>query len=78
MRMVKTILEILNTSSVQRENPSQTNLFFVILTLSPTHNYGVGVLPQKSWYKFLKTLSSFFYKFASTGVILIDEWTVLL
>ena len=55
--MVKTILENLNISSVQRGvNPFSNNLvFFVILTLSPTENLGVKVLP-KSGYKFHQTV----------------------
>ena len=58
MGMVKTILEILNTSSVQRGVKPFSNkfVFFVILTLSPTENFGVGVLPPKSGYKFPKKL----------------------
>ena len=74
MEMVKTILEILNTSSVQRcVKPFSNNFFFfVILILSTTENFGLKVLP-KSGYKFLQTVFSFFFKLASTGVILIDE-----
>ena len=58
MRIVKTILEILNISSVERGVKPFSNkfVFVVVLTLSPTENFGVRVLP-KSGYKFLQTTS---------------------
>ena len=48
MGMVKTILEILDTTSGQRGVKPFSNkfLYFVILKLSPTENFGVGVIPQ--------------------------------
>ena len=75
------ILSIRNISSVQLGVYPLSNtflLYLLILTLSPTLNLGLHDNCFVSPYRLKYTVLSFFFLLASTGVILMELWLVLL